>query len=300
MKVTAHFTLGFDHPLKAWVLQQGGWLPLQFPGVDIMLVDRCVASALHKLVEYPDRTDMDADKWWLEHLNRPSCCINPILCAFEGKLKRTPSFEEFRAELAAVTGVLRRGLPKARLIEHSAESHPQLYQNVLDGVAKQQQEVAFLRRACPLVADRVSGANAAMVERQPIDAAASTGVVLLSFVFFAVLSVLYEPRTGRQPMIGREVLKPNTNYPDELAYNALADLRSLEYLAAIIGFPGARPGFCTKDKFLAALWVNMGVHNVRWSGSSVSMDILPTEQLLPRLGPAEIGSLLERLRASAV
>lgn len=298
MKVTAQLTLEFDYPLSAWVLQQGGWLPLQFPGVDIILVDRNVTSAIRALTEHPDRTDMAPQKWWLEHLNRPSICINPVLCAFEGKLKRTPSFEEFRAELTAVTGVLRRGLPRARLIEHSLESHPQLYQNVLDGVAKQQKEAAFLRQACPLVAHRVSRSKAAMVERQLIDAAASTGVALLSFLFFAVLSVLYEPNTGEQPMIGRGVLKPSQDYSDEMAYNALADLRSLEYLAAITGFPGPRPGLCTRDRFLAALWVNMGVHNARWTESAVSMDIRPSEQLLPRLAPAEIGRLMDRLGAS--
>lgn len=209
-----------------------------------------------------------------------------------------PSFEEFRAELTAVTSVLRRGLPQARLIEHSLKSHPQLYQNVFDGIAKQQKEAAFLRQACPLVTHRVSRSKAAMVERQLIDVAASTGVSLTSFLFFAVLSVLYEPNTGEQPMIGRGVLKPSQDYSDEMAYNALADLRSLEYLAAITWFPGPRTGLCTRDRFLAALWVNMGVHSARWTESAVSMDIHPTEQLLPRLTPAEIGRLMDRLGAS--
>ena len=298
MKVTAQLTLEFDYPLSAWVLQHGGWLPLQFPGVDIILVDRNVTSTIFALTEHPDRTDMAPQKWWLENLNRSNIWINPILCAFEGKLKRTPTFEEFRTELVAVTSVLRRGLPQARLIEHSIESHPQLYQNVLDGVAKQQREAAFLRQACPLVAQRVSKSKAPMVERQLIDAAASTGVALPSFLFFAVLSVLYEPNTGQQPMIGRGVVKPSQDYSDEMAYNALADLRSLEYLAAITGFPGPKPGLCTRDKFLAALWVNMGVHNARWIENAVSMNIRPTEQLLPRLTPTEIGRLLDRLGAS--
>lgn len=58
MKVTAQLTLEFDYPLSAWVLQQGGWLPLQLPGIDIILVDRNVTSAILALTENPDRTDM--------------------------------------------------------------------------------------------------------------------------------------------------------------------------------------------------------------------------------------------------
>lgn len=159
----------------------------------------------------------------------------------------------------------------------------------------QQNQVNFLREACPLVAHRVAKAKSAMVERQLIDLAASTGVAFHSFVFFAVLSVLYEPVSGEQPMIGRGVLKPNPNYSDEMAYNALSDLRSLEYLAAITGFPGPSAGICTRDRLLAALWVHMGVHNARWTGHVVSWDIRPTEQLLPRLEPKEIGQLMKRL-----
>lgn len=295
MTVTGQFTLQFDHPLSAWVIQEGGWLPLQFPGVDIILVDRNVTSAISALNEYPGRTDMAPQKWWLEQLNRSSCLINPILGAFEGRLKRTPSYEEFRGELAAVTDILRKGLPQARLIEHAPGSHPQLYENVLDGCAMQQNQVNFLREACPLVAHRVAKAKSAMIETQLIDIAASTGVALRSFVFFSVLSVLYEPLSGEQPMIGRGVLKPNPDYSNEMAYNALSDLRSLEYLAAITGLPGPSAGICTRDRFLAALWANMGVHNARWTGRVVSWDMRPTEQLLPRLEPDDIGRLMKRL-----
>lgn len=294
MKVTAQLTLEFDYPLSAWVLQQGGWLPLQLPGVDIILVDRNVTSAILALTENPDRTDMPPQKWWLEHLNRPSICINPVLCAFEGKLKRTPSFEEFRAELTAVTSVLRRGLPQARLIEHSLESHLQLYQNVFDGIAKQQKEAAFLRQACPLVTHRVSKSKAAMVDRhRSVDRCLSHIVSFLRGTVCPLRAQYWRTADDRE---GSAETEPG--HSDEMAYNALADLRSLEYLAAITGFPGPRTGLCTRDRFLAALWVNMGVHNARWTESAVSMDIHPTEQLLPRLTPAEIGRLMDRLGAS--
>lgn len=75
------FTIGFDHPVKVWVLQLGGWLPIPFTGVGIVLVDRNITAALDALADWPDRTDMEVEKWWLDQLNSDRFVLNPVLCA---------------------------------------------------------------------------------------------------------------------------------------------------------------------------------------------------------------------------
>ena len=134
------------------------------------------------------------------------------------------------------------------------------------------------------------------VERQVVEAARANSLAPHSMVVLAALSCLYEPQNGEQPQIGRRVLKLTPDYTPEQIHNALADIRSLEYLAAASGLPGTGIGFCTRDKALAAFWAYLGMTEAAWSGNSFSATYSPRKDLFPRLQVPEVQELLVRLQ----
>lgn len=282
--------------MKVWVLQLGGWLPIQFSPVEVLLVDRNVRSALRDIMTYPERTDMDCERWWLDQLNSERFLLNSALCAFEGKSREVPSFEAFCDELERTNEILISALPKARLVHHRQDDYVRLYENVLTTIPRQDRETKFLVEVCPMLSQRTALGRERMIEQKILKAARILDIELQSLVVMATLSCLYEPETGSPPMIGRRILKPTDGYSIEKAYNALADIRLLEFLAATSGLGGPLPGLCTRDKYLAAFWVTLGISEPKWTGNKFSMSIHPDMTLFPRLDEKAASSLMSRLK----
>lgn len=289
-------SIRFDHPVKVWVLQLGGWLPIQFTGVNTMLIDRCVLIATRDLALNPERSDMQAERWWLQQLDNPRFALNAILCAAEGWNSSEPTFETFVAELADASGTIAKEFPQAAIVRHDPVNFAALYETVSAARERHLRECAFLSAIAHLLCNRVAAARSRKVERQIVDAADANSLARHSMVVLAALSCLYEPQHGEHPRIGRGVLKLTPDYTIEQIYNALADIRSLEYLAAASGLPGGSVGFCTRDKALAAFWTYLGLNHATWEENSFSATYMPQPQLFPRLPADEVQNLLTRLR----
>lgn len=288
-------TVRFDHPVKIWVLQLGGWLPIQFTGVGTVLIDRCVMVAARELAENPSRQGMQAKRWWLEQLNTPRFALNALLCAAEGGTTSEPTCEAFTAELADLTGTLAELFPLAKIIRHDPKDFGALYQTVTATRDRHAREASFLAQIASLLVDRVAVSRSRKVENQIVDLARTNLLVPHSIVVLAALSCLYEPQDGEHPRIGRGVLKLAREYGPERIHNALADIRSLEYLAAGSGLESAGVGFCTRDKALAAFWTHLGMHEAVWHENTFSVICVPNQQLFPRLHEQDVLELLHRL-----
>ncbi len=293
-QISFQFTFQPDHPCNMWVLQLGGWLPIQFSGVGVMLVDRNVTAAMSKLLDRPDRTDMAAEKWWLSQLNSERYSLNSFLCASEGNLQKPPTLKEFRGEIEKANDIVSRSLPLARIVSHSPQDIIKSYEIVNSFFERQQREVKFLSEIAPLLASRVSRAKTEGVERLVIQAAHSETLSLRSLVVLAALSCLYEPQDGKEPLTGRGVLKLKPKFSSADAYNALSDIRSLEFLVAASGLPSSSVGFCTRDRDLAAFWVGLEVSAPRSGGNKVTAELAPSARLFPRLSEDEGKKLLIR------
>lgn len=287
-------TFKFDHPVSAWVLVIGGWFPLQLPGVDVIFLDRNIISALRALAKDPARNDMEAERWWLEHLDRPHNRLNPIFDALEGSKRTVPSFEEFLTELEASNSIIASSLPRAQRVQHDPADHS-LYELVKQSASSLPKKCRFLMRVCPILANRVGQKDQVRVLQVIADSAQETGVEPKSLVYLAALSCLYERKDGAEPRIGRGILKPHPNYSESDAYNALADIRALEMLTAVSGIPGPSAGFCTRDKYLAAFWVNLGISNATWKHNKCNYNLTPKPELFPRLDAQGIAALVESL-----
>lgn len=288
----------FDQSLNVWVLHLGGSSPIHSKCVEVMLVDRNVTIAISKILDWPNRTDMQVEKRWRDNLNSKRFLLNSVLYASEGKTQQTPTLEAFRNDIAVANGIFARGLPKARTIHHDSWQLDKFFENVIATAGRHQREAEFLIEVSPKILSRVSPKGTKQVEREIIEVAYSKKLSPHSFVVLAALSCLYEPQDGKEPKIGRGVIKPKLGHTFAEAYNALADIRSLEFLAAASGLSGPSAGFCTRDKDLAEFWMCLGVSLPKWDGNRFSADLSPSSNLFPRLNEDEVQDLFYRLHES--
>lgn len=293
------FTVRFEHKVKVWVLQLGGWLPLPFAAVDVLVIDRNVLSALRALQQNPNRDDLVADSWWLQQLDRPSPALNPALCAMEGRWRTAPTFDQFCEELEQACAFLESALPKACVLRQKPEHLERVFEVFTSQIPRLQRETKFLVAICPLIASRVPAGKERPVEQAIFDTADRIGVPRQALCCMAALSALYERTDGGEPRIGRGVLKPTSTYNDEDAFNALADLRALEFLAAGCALEGFTSGICTRDNYLAALWVKLGIHSPTWENKNFTASYTPSADLFPRLSEDEFTALFARVKSDA-
>jgi hypothetical protein len=88
--------------------------------------------------------------------------------------------------------------------------------------------------------------------------------------------------TGNSP--AKRLLKPSANYSAEDAYNALADLRSLEILICLFAlFPEQQIMLCTGDKNLALFWAGIRASKYDWVGKAAIFTLSPIGALLPEV-----------------
>ncbi|UUL83972.1 hypothetical protein [Sphingomonas qomolangmaensis] len=112
-----------------------------------------------------------------------------------------------------------------------------------------------------------------------------------SLVVLAALSAVAVPNSGSP---AKKLLKFRSDYSAGDAYNALADLRSLEILINLFAlFPNERVALFTADRALALFWTGIQAHDFRRAGESAHFELAPVEALLP-------GASLDRWRQAVV
>ena len=294
--ISVKFNIQFNHPVAAFALQIGGWLPLAFCFAPILLVDRNVTAILAAIGRGSDRADLAANSWWLEFLNSQTFLVNPLLCAMEGGTQSPPSYREFCLSFEQARAILANAMPRARIIDYKEEHYVAAYEIVQSFALRYEAELKFLLGVAPMIVERHRESALMRTEREMLQVAFVSGVQRESLVTLAALSCLYEPRDGSEPRIGRGILKPSEAYSEELAHNAIADLRALEVLAAVNALYSQSAAFCTRDKYLAAFWCGIQVTHPQWRDGAVTFGITLRRQLFPRLNPEQFVALLERLQ----
>lgn len=138
---------------------------------------------------------------------------------------------------------------------------------------------AFLLEVAPALANPISFRLMADRWAEALAAADRHGVRRTSLVVLAVLSSIVVPNSASP---AKKLLKFGPGYDEGDAYNALADLRSLEILINLYAvYPDERPALFTGDKALALFWVGIQAHSFRRTGEGVSFDLAPVVELLP-------------------
>lgn len=261
-------------------LLQGGWLPsglaVTRPGVTILL-DRNVVGQIR--ARYEDGTVIAESRDFLDLLAELEIRINPLLFAIEGNGRGIPAPSTVKAQLEEAVQIIEKALPKATIAigERSLEGVLGLIEDARAGLARKQ---AFLLEIAPSLTPPTSHRLLDAKWQEVLDAADGHGVRRNALVVLAALSAVAVPNSGSP---AKKLLKFRSGYSTGDAYNALADLRSLEILSSLLAmFPEERPALFTADKALALFWVGMRAHNFRQEANGTAFNLAPVENLLPR------------------
>lgn len=272
-------------------LQRGGWLPsglaVSRPGVTV-LPDRNAVSQIRARYEAGEVVAGDRD--FLDMLADLDVRINPLLFAMEGNGRGIPAPELVKAQLEEAVALIGKALPKATLAigDLSLAGALGLIEDTRLGLGRKQ---AFLLDIAPALVSPTSRALLDMRWREVLEAAGKHQVPRNSLVVLAVLSAVAVANSGSP---ATKLLKFRAGYAAGDAYNALADLRSLEILINLFAlFPDERVALFTADRALALFWTGIQAHDFRRAGESVHFELAPVEALLP-------GDSLDRWRDAVV
>lgn len=280
-RYSANSTLESKYTSRAIGLVKGGWLPSMLAATHLqttILVDRNVVSQIIARFDGGRRTGREPD--FLDLFADYPVRINPLLFVLEGNARSLPTPDLVAAQLNEVEAKLRRALPNATLVigPDSLRGAIGLLEDVKDSTLRKQE---FLTRVVSSLASPVARGRRVERLQEAVTAARSCGVPASSLVNLAVLSAIAVPNGGSPT---RRLLKFKHGYSSEDAYNAIADLRSLEILISLYSlFPDQPVQLCTADKDLALLWTGMQASNFRRTGDGAgfSYDLAPIERLLP-------------------
>ena len=300
--VKFRMTLEFEHPVTFYALVIGGWFPLPLAPAGVLLIDQNVLSILPRPSGGQTRHDFEANRYWLTHLNAEHYKINPVLCAMEGVTRTTPTYAEFTRAFEEACDLIRKHWPRASLVDFTETHYRAAYEMIEQTHPRYLRESQFLVDVSPLLFQRKSGRSLSKTEDAIINISSKHGLDPFSLPLLAALSCLYESRHGEMPLIGRKIISPSPFYTPANAHNTLADLRALEYLAAVAGVVQADMAFCTRDKNLAAFWCALKFQRGKWNEieNGVSLDLRLGNSLFPRLCDEEVDDLCERLRSHSL
>lgn len=281
----------WDQPVRIFTLLSGGWLPPLFSRGRILFPDRNILTHVRKSRE-------NAQAWHSLVVNETASAvttIDPLLCALEGRHRRTPSRFEFRAELSRARRQLEAAWPDLPVFKRNLKTVYLAYSVLLESrVLVRDGLLNFLLDCQMLMTSKPAARNRPKLLNQLFVLAARHYVSTSSLTFTTVLALLYADDS--QQSFAAEVLKfYGPHYSRELAYNALSDIQSLEFLLAVHRL--AKDDYClvTGDRWLALLWCAL---NVRVQGSSIQggqqLSFSFSAALLPTLSTEERNELATR------
>lgn len=276
----AHITATLVSPFKAQAigLVRGGWLPSTLAASRsnaVVLPDRNIVTEIVSRFDggvlkgrAPDFIDLFKDS---------AVQINPMLFALEGNGRTLPDPELARDQLQEASAKLRQALPSATLMvgPESLKGLLGLIEDIKPGFARKQK---FLRRVAPMLAGPVARRDIDTRWNDVLAAANECGVPPGAFAVLAALSTVVNPAA----CAARRLLKFHQNYSDADAYNALADLNSLEVLLYCITlYPEMQTQVCTSDRNLALFWTGAGASDFHRDGNGIACVLTPHPAILP-------------------
>ncbi|VVO32211.1 hypothetical protein PS726_05082 [Pseudomonas fluorescens] len=273
-------------------LVKGGWLPsgLGLQGGMVILPDRCTVSELNRRFRNGTKTK-EEDRDFLDMFAERGVRINPLLFALEGNLRAEPSAEVVEQQLEEAYAKIRAALPLAKLEPEGKSGLQGIVGIIQDTSLALERKQEFLMHLAPKLQAPVSAQRKAPLWDEILRASDKFGVPRQSLVVLAALSSVAVPN-GRSP--AKRVLKLTANYTVADAYNALADLRSLELLMCLFAlYPSEKLMLCTDDRNLALFWAGIQAYEFTWCNGFASFKMSPVDALLPDVSPAQMSSFLD-------
>lgn len=283
--VSVSAVLNSPYSSRALGLVRDGWLPsgIAFKESMIVLPDRCVFSELAGRFRAGEKTKLE-DKDFLDFLVGRTVQINPLLYVLEGNLKRNPDYASVEHQFDIATEIINAALPLAQIVPSGRAGLEGVRGLIRDSEAGMARKQEFLMRLAPKLKAPIAARRVTEVWDDVLSTAKACGVPARSLVVLAALSAVCVPN-GKSPAKG--LLKFNVGkYTVEDAYNALADLRSLElFMHLLAAFPDEEILLCTADKDLVLFWAGIRPSELSMVNGVFSGKFSPIEELLPSIAP---------------
>lgn len=283
--VSVSAVLESPYSSRALGLVRDGWLPsgIAFKDSMIVLPDRCVFSELAGRFRAGEKTKLE-DKDFLDFLIGRKVRINPLLYVLEGNLKRSPDDASIEHQFDVATAIINAALPLAQIVPSGRGGLEGVKGLIRDSEAGMARKQEFLMRLAPKLRAPIAARRVNKVWNEVLATAKACEVPVRSLVVLAALSAVCVPN-GKSPAKG--LLKFNVGkYTIEDAYNALADLRSLEVLMHLFAaFPDEEILLCTGDKDLVLFWAGIKPSEFAMVNGVFTAKFSPVEELLPNVTP---------------
>lgn len=269
----SHFTS------KAIGLVKGGWLPSTLGAYRsryTFLLDRNIITEIVGRFQQGNLVGREPD--FLDLFRDEPVRLNPLLYALEGNSRAIPNPQQVSDQFEEVVEKLQKALPKAILAvgPKSIEGILGLIEDTRAGMARREK---FLMHLAPALQSTIAKAKVQTTWNDVLAAADELNIPRNSNVVTAALSAISVPG-GRSP--AKQILKFKPGYSVEDAYNALADLRSLDIFANLLSLhPNEHMQLCTADKNLALFWAGIRASNFSKASSGCRFDIDPVDTLIP-------------------
>jgi hypothetical protein len=229
----------------------------------------------------------EVDEVW-DWLDTPGFAVAPLSVAFEGSSQTLPGGEKIKTDFSRLCSYVRRALPRARLIEYTDQQLESLVAWRTDLHNRERETTQFLIQASAMFRGKVPQAKVGVVARDVLSAADDLGLPRDQIAVLCVVAIVASEHRGRRGIDGRDagaaqrVLKLRPGYMEADAYNALADIRLLQFQAHAPFF-GQQSTVLTGDAGMALLWTGLGIRHVGADASATGFHFRPCADLFPRI-----------------
>lgn len=294
---TITVSMKFNSEIAVYAIVIDGWLPITFRNSEWLIPDRNLISSIIQFKSNNLNNKNKAIKWWLDFIKESEITINPFLYALEGNKKKKPSYNEFCTSFDKAVEKLSSYFPKEKIISYNSEMFYDAGYSILDEMAeKQNDEINFLLESAPLVLTPYSNQQLGKIQQRIDDIAIKYDIIGNKFIYFLVISCLYERNDGKYFKAARRVLKPTSSYKEGDAYNTISDINALNIFIQLWSIFNKPYPICTCDKGLVAFW--SGLNPIKISSKNNKIDIKFTfnECLFPRLNTKQRQQLVESIK----
>lgn len=287
----------FNYGMSVYAIVVGGWLPITFRNSQWLVPDRNLISSIIQINSNNLNSNNKDIKWWLDFIKESDVTINPLLYAFEGNKQKKPSYKEFCTSLDKAVEKLSSYFPKGRIVSYKSDTFYNVGYSILEEMAtKQDNEINFLLETAPLVLAPYSNCQLEIVQQKIDEIANKYDFMGKTFLYFLVISCLYERNDSKYFKAARKVLKPKSSYNEVDAYNTISDINALNIFIQSWSILGQPFPICTGDKGLVAFWSGLNPVKVSRQNKKINIGFAFNECLFPRLNAEQRYKLAETIK----
>ncbi len=288
----------FRSEMSVYTIVVNGWLPITFRNSNWIIPDRNFISSIIQIKSDNLNSNNKAIKWWLDFIKESDITINPILYAFEGNKQKKPSYPEFCFSFDKAVEKLSSYFPKGRIISYESKEFYRAGYSILNEMAsKQDNEIKFLLETAPIVSIPCSNQRLDTLQQQIDEAAIRYDIIGKSFLYFLVISCLYETNDNKYFKAARKVLKPKSTYSEIDAYNTISDINILNVFIQLWSIFNKPYPICTGDKGLVSFWSGLNPIKISSKNKKINISFTFNECLFPRLTLEQRVQLSENIKA---